>query len=82
MNNASAASLIERSAETLMNTAAHAIGYDCHVMVGADAASHLGAPEGGFLGFSMKDHGKGDREFRALGITVIVSPLRVPPRSA
>ena len=82
MNNASAASLIERSAETLMNTAAHAIGYDCHVMVGADAASHLGAPEGGLLGFSAKDHGKGEREFRVPCITVIVSRLRVPPQSA
>lgn len=64
-----------------MNHFLHLFGYDCHVMLGADAASHLDTRSGAFLGFSFTDHGKGDREYRGLGVTVIVSRLRVHPQS-
>lgn len=67
--------------ESILNTAAHALGYDCHVMFGADAASHLDTPKRSFLGFSFTDHGKGDKEYRGLGVTVIVSRLRPNKRS-
>ena len=72
--------MIARFAESILNAAAHALGYDCHVMFGADAASHLDTPKGALLGFSFTDHGKGDREYRGFGVTVIVSRLRVRPQ--
>ncbi len=65
----------------LFDAVTHLLGYDCHVMVGAAAAAHLDTPRGGPLSFSITDHGKGDREFRGLGITMIVSPLRVHPQA-
>ena len=74
--------MIARFAETTINAFAHALGYDCHVMFGADAASHVDTPRAALLGFSFTDHGKGDREYRGLGVTVVVSRLRVRPQSS
>ena len=74
--------MTERVAETIINTAAHALGYDCHVMFSAASASHLDEPLRSFLGFSFTAYGPGDSVYRGLGVTVIVSLLRVHPQSA
>ncbi len=38
--------------ESIINAFAHELGYDCHVLFGAGAASHLDTPKQSLLGFS------------------------------
>lgn len=75
-------SMIERLSETIVNTVARALGHDCHVMFGAAAVAPLDEPKQSVFSFSCTASGTADSVYRGLGVTVIVSRLRMHPRSA